>query len=234
MELCLKQVAEIFGVAETQIISWINTGHMPSDLVAEQYRFHRADLLEWGAIEGRLFSPSVYAKLNGDSTSAGAQLTDALQTGGVIKNLSGDGLRDVLRKGLAGLPVPASMGTGELVDLFLSRESVGSTTVGRGIAIPHPRQPVLLASSGAVMRLCYLSDPLDIPTPDGIAVDKLFLMICSTVHEHLQLLARLSLLLQVETVQAALDNKLNGDQLFEILRHAGDQFREEPSQDLVR
>ncbi len=232
MELGLKQVAEIFGVAETKVISWIKNGNFPCIVVGDQYRFHRADLLEWAATRGQSFSPSIYAKVNGDLTPAGTHLTDALRLGGVKKNVTGEGLRGVLSAGLDGLPVPASLGVEGLVDLFLSRESVGSTAVGRGIAIPHPRQPILLTVPGAVMRLCYLSEPLEISTPDGIAVDKLFLTICQTVHEHLQLLARLSALLRVEAVQTALNKKACGDELFRVLRQAGNQFDEVTSDPL--
>jgi len=226
MELGLKQVAETFGVSEIKIIKWINNENLPADLVADQYRFHRADLIEWAAIHGHPFSPSIYAQGNGDLTAAGTHLTEALEAGGVLENVGGSDLRTILDTALAGLPLPPTMGHDALLELFLSRESLGSTAPGGGIAIPHPREPTLLAVPGAVMRLCYLSKPLDMAAADGVPVDKLFLIICPTAHEHLQLLARLGALLQVNDVREALRNKFTGDALFSVLREAGRNFHE--------
>lgn len=227
MELNLKQVAEIFMVSETEIIKWVNKKNLPAELVADQYRFHRADLLEWAAIENHAFSPTIYAKVNGDLTPAGTHLTDALESGGVLQDVAGRDLRSVLTNAMTDLPIPPSVSNADLVELFLARECVGSTAVGGGIAIPHPRQPVLLTVPGALVRLCYLSEPLEIPTPDGEPVDKLFLMVCPTAHEHLQLLARLSALLQNDEVRKALDDKLVGHPLFAILRAVGERFHEQ-------
>ena len=227
MELALKQVAEIFDVSETRIIDWVKNENLPSDLVADQYRFHRADLLEWAAIRNRSFSPTIYAKVNGDLTFAGTHLTDALEAGGVLQDVGGDDLRAIFDTALDGLPLPESVGKETLVELFLAREQIGSTAIGCRIAVPHPRQPVLLTVPHAVVRLCYLRHPLEMPTPDGKPVDTLFLMVCPTAHEHLQLLARLSALLQVGFVRDALRSRTAGEALFEILREAGQRFHEE-------
>lgn len=229
MILGLRQVAEIFGVDENQILEWINERNLPSDLVGDQYIFHRADLLEWAAHHRQPFSPTIYKNVNGDLTTAGTHLADALRAGGVLQNVAGENLREVLDSALDDLPIPDSVGRNVLIDLFLSRESMGSTAIGNGIAIPHPRQPVLLTVPEAVVRLCYLDQPLDIDTPDGKPVDKLFLMICPTGHEHLQLLARLGALLQSEKVRDALQNRLSGESLFSLLREEGRWLQEEDS-----
>ncbi|TWU34543.1 Nitrogen regulatory protein [Novipirellula aureliae] len=224
MELSLHQVAKIFRVSETQIIGWINSKNLPAELVSDQYRFHRADLLEWAAVANRSFDPSIYSEVNGDLTPAGTHLADALERGGILVDVSGKGIRDVLSNAIDGLPIPASIGHDDLIELLLARESVGSTALGDGIAVPHPRKPTLVSVPSAMVRLCYLSQPLAMKSPDGIPVDKLFLMICPTVHEHLQLLARLGALLQNESVGQALRDKVAGGEMFKILREAGQEF----------
>jgi PTS system nitrogen regulatory IIA component len=219
MELTLKQVAKIFRVSENQIIDWIQNQNLPTELISDQYRFHRADLLEWAALQKSSFSPRIYDAANGDLTPAATRLVDALRAGGVVQNVAGEDLRAILRTALDGLPLPQWMTLDTLVELFLAREHLGSTAMGGGIAVPHPRQPVLLTVAGPVMRLCYLSQPLAMPTPDDNPVDTLFLMICPTAHEHLQLLARLGALLQVDSAREALRNKRGGEELFDILRY---------------
>jgi len=227
MELTLKQVAEVFRVPETRIIQWTTTRGLPFELVADQYRFHRADVLEWAATNNHEFSPLIYSRVNGDLTSAGTHFTDALQVGGVINQIEGKDLRPILEQALDGLPLPNSMDSATLIELFVARECVGSSAIGRGIAVPHPRQPVVLSIPQAVVRLCYLQTPLELPTPDNVPVDKLFLMICPTAHEHLQLLARLAALVQTDEVRDALAKRLTGKPLFQILRDAGQRFHEE-------
>jgi PTS system nitrogen regulatory IIA component len=219
MELTLKQVAKIFRVSENQIIDWIQNQNLPTELISDQYRFHRADLLEWAALQKSSFSPRIYDAANGDLAPAATRLVDALRAGGVVQNVAGKDLRAILRCALDGLPLPQWMTLDILVELFLAREHLGSTAMGGGIAVPHPRQPVLLTIRGPVIRLCYLSQPLAMPTPDGTPVDTLFLMICPTAHEHLQLLARLGALLQVDAAREALRNKRGGEELFDILRY---------------
>ena len=68
--------------------------------------------------------------------------------------------------------------------------------IGGGIAIPHPRYPVVLPGHLSLVRACYLEYPLDYHAADGKLVNTLFLMVCPTVHEHLQLLARLACVLR--------------------------------------
>lgn len=227
MELTLKQVARIFDVSENQIIDWINNKNLPTELISDQYRFHRADLLEWAALQNCQFSPAIYAPGNGDLTPAATHLAEALKLGGVIQNVAGEDLRGILSTALKDLPLPEWMTLDTLVELFLSRENLGSTAIGGGIAVPHPRQPVLLTVPDPVIRLCYLSRPLPMPAPDNQPVETLFLMICPTAHEHLQLLARLGALLQVEQVREAIRQKRAGEELLDLLREAGRQFEEE-------
>jgi PTS system nitrogen regulatory IIA component len=224
LNFSLKQAAEVFGVSENTIIEWINSENLPAELVANQYRFHRADLLEWAALQKKDFSPTIFSKVNGELSPAATHLADALEVGGVIRNVAGSNLCDVLRNALEGLPIPDSFGTETLLELFLAREHVGSTAFGQGIAIPHPRHPVLLTVSRPVVRLCFLSRPLDMSTRDGTPVDKLFLIICPTAHDHLQLLARLSAVLRVEPVMKALQAQTDTGRLLHLIREAGQRF----------
>ncbi len=227
MNLSLKQVAEVFRVSENTIIQWINTQNLPAELVADQFRFHRAELLEWASLHKRSFSTAIYFKVNGDLCPAATHLADALEVGGVLREVAGASLREVLARALVGLPIPEPIGPDELLELFLAREGLGSTAIGDGIAIPHPRYPVLLTVPGPLVRLCFLRDPLALTAPDGKPVDKLFLIICPTAHDHLQLLARISAVLRVEEVMQALQDRADTEKLLELMRDAGQRFHDD-------
>lgn len=58
-----------------------------------------------------------------------------------------------------------------VLDSLLSRERLGSTAVGHGVALPHGRVAGLQASRGAFLRL---SEPVDFGAPDGLPVDLVF------------------------------------------------------------
>jgi PTS system nitrogen regulatory IIA component len=53
------------------------------------------------------------------------------------------------------------------------REALGSTGIGRGVAIPHARGPMFRQPRGAFLRL---TRPVDFAAPDGRPVDLVFAM----------------------------------------------------------
>lgn len=68
------------------------------------------------------------------------------------------------------------------------REALGSTGIGRGVAIPHARCQAFNQSRGAFLRLDH---PVDFGASDGVPVDLVFAM-CSPeglVEDHLQQLS---------------------------------------------
>lgn len=195
MQLTLSQVAELFSVSENTVTRWVREENLPAHDVKSQYRFDRAELLEWAATKQRSFSPRVFQEFNGDHV-AEISLADAMERGGVGLRIAGGDRYEVFRAAVADLPLPESFDRDSLLDLLMAREKSGGTAIGNGIAIPHPRYPVVLPGGTAVIRACYLEHPLDYHASDGKPVDTLFLMICPTVHEHLQLLARLACVLK--------------------------------------
>jgi len=195
MQLSLRQVAELFNVSENTVTKWVKEDNLPAHNVKSQYLFDRAELLEWAATTKRSFSPVIFQEINGDHV-AEASLADALQRGGVALRVGGGDRYEVLRAASSDLPLPSSFDRDNLLDLLIAREKSGGTAIGNGIVIPHPRYPVVLPGGKSVVRACYLEKPLDYHASDGKLVDTLFLMICPTVHLHLQLLARLACVLK--------------------------------------
>ncbi len=195
MQLTLNQVAKLFSVSENKITLWVGQRNLPAHKVNSQYRFDRAELLEWAATANERFSPDIYRGVNGDDV-AEFSLADALQRGGVSLRVWGNDRYEVFQDSIRDLPVPTSFDRETLLDLLMAREKSGGTSIGGGIAIPHPRYPVVIPGSGSLVRVCYLEHPLDYHAADGQPVKTFFLMICPTVHEHLQLLAKLACVLQ--------------------------------------
>ena len=97
---------------------------------------------------------------------------------------------DLLSKLLAGaLP---DYSEGELFDSLVSRERLGSTGLGQGVALPHGRLKGLAAPLAALVTLT--DGGIDFDAVDGQPVDLLFALLVpeESTDEHLQILARLA------------------------------------------
>ena len=68
----------------------------------------------------------------------------------------------------------SALSEGEVFESLLSRERLGSTGVGHGVAIPHGRMRDLDRTVGAFVRL---ADSVDYDAVDGEPVDLLFAMV---------------------------------------------------------
>ena len=76
-------------------------------------------------------------------------------------------------------------------DSLFAREKLGSTGLGRGIAIPHGRIKGLKEASGAFLRL---KTPVAFDSPDGTPVNLLFVLLDQELatEQHLQILSELA------------------------------------------
>lgn len=83
----------------------------------------------------------------------------------------------------------------DIFDTLLQRERLGSTGVGRGIAIPHGRVSAL---NSIVSVFARLDEPIDFDALDAEPVDLIFLLLAPehAGADHLKALARISRLLR--------------------------------------
>lgn len=91
----------------------------------------------------------------------------------------------------------------KILDALLAREKLGSTALGKGIAIPHCRLEKLDRIYTAMLKL---DQGLDFESNDNIEVTFLFCMIVpdNEDNDHLQLLANLAELLDNETIRSSI------------------------------
>ncbi|MDR2011837.1 MAG: PTS sugar transporter subunit IIA [Rhodanobacter sp.] len=88
-------------------------------------------------------------------------------------------------------------------EAIATRERLGSTGLGHGIAIPHGRCPQIAEARAAFIRL---AKPIDFGASDGQAVDLVAALIVPAhfTDQHLRLLAELAELFSAPSTTAAL------------------------------
>jgi PTS system nitrogen regulatory IIA component len=194
MELTVQDSAQLLSVSEKTIYRWIKQGKLPAYRVNEQYRFNRAELLEWATSQRVKVSAEIFNEPH--SGSPPAKLTDSLRAGGIHYRVGGKDKSEVLRSVVDLMPLPEMVDRQFLLQVLLARESLGSTAVGKGVALPHVRNPVVLHVSRPMVTLCFLEKPIEFGALDGQPVHTLFTMLSPTVRAHLHMLACLSFALQ--------------------------------------
>jgi len=215
MQLSVKDAAAVLNVAEKTIYRWIKQGTIPCYRINEQYRFNRAELLEWATSRRIQVSPEIFAEKFSSSTPL-PTLLEALKAGGVYYRVGGTDQASVLRAVVDILHLPEEVDREFLYQVLLARETLGSTGIGDGIAIPHVRNPVVLHVSRPTISLCFLEQPIEFGAIDDKPVDTLFTLISPSVRAHLHLLSRLGIVLRNDEVKAALRSRATREELMDI------------------
>jgi len=144
------------------------------------------------------------------------EMDDLLQQNGVLANLKAGSKKQLLQE----LSATAAQLTGlherTIFDVLLERERLGTTGVGRGIAIPHGKLKDLDKLYGVFARL---DKPIDFDAIDDEPVDLVFLLLApeSAGADHLKALAKVSRLLRDEGVCTKLRNSDAADAIHALL-----------------
>ncbi len=109
-----------------------------------------------------------------------------------------------------------SLDAGRTLDALMAREALGSTGVGRGVAIPHARLPGLKAVHAVMIRL---EKPVDFDAMDGEPVDLMVALFAppEAGSEHLRALARVSRLLRQSDIREQLRQAQSADAIMATL-----------------
>jgi PTS system nitrogen regulatory IIA component len=216
MQLTVKDAAHLLSISEKTVYRWIKQEIIPVYRINEQLRFNRAELLEWATSRRIPVSPEIFLEAEKAQTHL-PSLTEALRAGGVAYRLGGDDKPTVLRALIDVIKLPEEVDREFLYQVLLARESLGSTGIGDGIAIPHVRNPIVLHVTKPLIALCFLDHPIPFGAIDGQPVTTLFALISPTVRAHLHMLSRLSFVLQNPEFRTALRQQAARDELMALL-----------------
>lgn len=216
MQLTVRDVSTLLKVSEKTVYRWINQGILPAYRVSEQYRFNRAELLEWATSRKMNVSADLFEEPESNAAPL-PSLVEALLAGGIFYRVDGTDKESALRAVVEHMRLPDEVDREFLLRVLLARENLQSTGIGDGIAIPHVRNPIVLHVSRPMIALCFLEKPVDFGALDGKPVHVLFSLISPTVRAHLRMLSRLSFALSDVGFKNAIVTQASRD---DILNHA--------------
>ncbi|MDH5228990.1 MAG: PTS sugar transporter subunit IIA [Gammaproteobacteria bacterium] len=104
----------------------------------------------------------------------------------------------------------------EVFESLIARERLGSTGLGRGIAIPHGR---LKASDKTLAAFVQLAEGIDFDAPDGEPVDLMCALLVppESTDEHLAVLAQLTEMFRDPDLRESLRQCNTADELYQRL-----------------
>ena len=224
MQLTVKDVAGLLNISEKTVYRWIEEQKLPGYRLSGQYRFNRAELLEWATANRINVSPRIFEE---PESGAGPlpELSKALESGGVFYRLAGTNKPAVLRSVVEVLRLPDKVDREFLLQVLLAREAIEPTAIGDGIAIPHMRSPIVLHVPDPMLTLCFLEKPVDFGALDGQPVRTLFTLISPTVKAHLHLLSRLSFALRNPDFKALIAREAGRDEILASARQISENLR---------
>ena len=225
MKLTVRDAAKLLQVSEKTVYRWINQRMIPAYAVNGQYRFNRAELLEWATSRRIEVSVDILAEPESSDTPS-PRLVEALEAGGIFYRVAGHDRESALRAVVDVMRLPDEVDREFLLRVLVAREALGSTGLGEGIAVPHARNAVVLHVPRPSTTLCFLERPVDFGALDGQPVRVIFAIISPTIRGHLHLFARIGFALRDSGFKDAVLREDSRDVILDEARRVEQAFTE--------
>lgn len=216
MELKIKDIVELLNVSEKTVYRWIKEKKIPCYRINHQYRFNRAEIKEW-ILSNRIELSSAAFQLS--MLEEKHLVSQLIEKGGVISDVAGITVPQVFEDAVQKISLPSDVSKEDILSALLHREELMPTAIGKGIALPHPRNPITTNHRAAQISICYLHTPVDFGALDKEPVHTLFILLTSSPKMHLEVLSKISYLCQDENFYALLKKHASKEELVLFIRN---------------
>ena len=191
MKLTINEVAQCLRLPVSTVERWIRQGRIPIQKTGNNYLFNESILKKWAEMYKLPFS--LPEKVNTAPHQARMEdLLPAMKRGGILYDIKGDDVETVLKNAVENIHYLSRSIKDILYLSLLEREHMTSTGVGKGVAIPHPHDPLRDMIKNSLISTCFLDKPIDFKAVDGKPVFVMFILLSASTKIHLHLLSRLS------------------------------------------
>ena len=154
------------------------------------------------------------------ANTTGENLAELVKRGGVSHDVSGNSPHEILSNIIGNLPSFPPQKKEALLRAVMEREALITTGIGRGIALPHPRTPLLEEGEDPFVAVVFPQRPLDWNTLDGSKVHTIFLIVSKSAKQHLGALARINFLCQQEKFFNLIAAQAPGEEIIAAIQEA--------------
>lgn len=154
----------------------------------------------------------------GPAVEVPIDLGAAIERGGIFGDIAGRTPDAVVVELIARADLPLACDRDGLLGLLRHRESLGSTGVGDGIALPHPHAQALPGIEAPRVVVGLLDTPIDWAAYDGQPVDTVCVLLCPSGEVHLRLLGLLARALHDPVLRGMLRARAERARIIERVR----------------
>ena len=213
------EAADYLHVTTATVERWVRQGLLPHGSTAGE-PFDRDELERWACERGLPHGTSAARA----PERAERLFSSAVARGAVQLGVAATTASEAITAAVTAAPGLDEPERARLLDDVLARERLASTALGRGIALPHPRQPLVGLLADPVVSIVQLADPIDWASLDGAPVRVAMLLLSPSAPVHLQLLSRVSLALRQDGMAAWLADGPDADALVQRVRSIEESF----------
>lgn len=194
MKLGKSEVAQLLHLPVRTIERWVRQGAIPCRREGGKYVFDKATITAWARTkklerEPQASPPEVIG------TSEEHCLVDCIRSEQIVHDLQGTDVEGVLTSAVERLPL-GDKAKKDVLTAILERESLASTGLGNGVAIPHPRSPLTKHIKSPIILVGFLAEPIDFKAVDGAPVFIVFVLLSPDLKTHLKILSKLAFCLK--------------------------------------
>ncbi len=216
MELSIESIARCIDLPTQKVERWIRQGRIPLVRRGGICAFDQDALQRWASQHGLPFNLEAKDPLiECAETRRPPSLLNAMESGGVYHDIRGHSVTEVLNASVSRMDRFSSEEKSRLIEKLIEREQLTSTGIGKGVAIPHPRDPLDGQLTEPLIATLFLETAVDFHSLDHRPVFVLFILLCPSIKIHLHLLSRLSFCLRIDDFIAFLHQHPSAEALFE-------------------
>jgi len=214
LDLTLSELANLLKVSRKTIYRWVHAKELPAYRIHHQFRFKDSEIKAWLEKKKIVIHPQPSAELlNGPPFT----LDMLLKNGGIYYKVEGDSPREAIKNAIDIISLPPEVQRDALLEALLFRESLTTTAIGNGVAIPHTRDPIQISPENQSLNICFLQNPVDFDALDGKAINVMIIPLCSNLKNHLEVYAKISHLCQNRRFLSLLDAQSGRKEIMDFL-----------------
>ncbi len=198
--MTLSETANYLKLSEKTVLKMAGNGEIPSAKVANQWRFVKTVLDDWLISQMKVIPQNDLSRLieaEYDIVPIDRLIDESL----IITDLKPSSKREILKTLVDRAREYGLIADEEnLLEKLLERESLVSTAVGNGIALPHLRKPSSRLVHGPRIVIGMCREGLDFDSLDGRKTHLVFLILTDSETVHLRIMAKLNGMLRNEEI----------------------------------